>query len=227
MGIQNGSISLCRYRLLGGGRRFSLAKLSELIEPHKAGPVKLSGVFKEDLAGWVRPVGLDKVELPLDASWDLTQCQLDDGFLLRMRIEKRKVPATLHALLFKQKMGEHEQKAGKLPPPRERRDVKDQMKRDLMAKALPTIAHVDGFWRDKESELTLFATGKKQRELFEALFSASFAGPLELSLVRMDPPLTGLGEDAWTDSSVASRTFGRLSSTTPWTALAPLAEAYS
>lgn len=220
MGIQNGSLSLCRYRLLGAGKRPSIGALNSMFEPHKAGPLKLKDVYREDICGWVRPVGLEKVDIPEGLSWDLSHCELDDGYLLRVRQERRRVPGSLIQLVYKQKFTEIETKSGKPPGPKERRDLKDQVKRELLGRALPSVTHIDGFWRDRLGELTLFATGKKQREAFEHLFQASFASPLGLTLVRLDPPLLGLTAEAWTDSDIARQTFGRLSSTTPVTVMA-------
>jgi DNA recombination-dependent growth factor C len=208
-------MSFCRYRLLGAGGRHSIGKLSDLLEPHKAAPVKLSGVHKEELCGWVRPPGLDKVELPPDAPWDLSHCEVDDGFVLRLRVERRAVPAQLLQLIYRQKFHDAEAKAGKTPGPKERKELRETVRKDLMARALPQIAHVDAFWRDRRGELTLFTTGKKARTLFETLFGQTFASPLGQTLVRVEPPLMGLSRAEWEDSHVASETLGRLSLATP------------
>jgi DNA recombination-dependent growth factor C len=214
-------MSLSRYRLLGGGRaRYSLAKLNGLLEPYQADPVKLSGVAQEEKAGWVRPASpLDpeQAELAPDAPWDLTQCQVDDGFLLRLRMEKRTVPAQLLQLIYKQKYFQQLEKAAKGPGPKERRELRDQTKNELMARALPALSHVEGFWRDQRGELTVFAAGKKARLTFEQLFQKTFGDPLELTLVRVDPPLLGLSKEEWEDEDVAGGALGRLSLATPVT----------
>lgn len=220
MGIHSGSLSLCRYRLVGE-RRFGPERLSTLngmLEHYKAAPLKLTGVKKEEASGWVRPLGamtdMGADDDP-DASWDMTHCQVDDGFLLRFRIEKRRVPGTLLQLLYKQKYYAARNAGGKPPGPKARRDMKDELKLDLTGKALPQVAHVDAFWRERQGEVLLFATGKKLRETFEKLFAATFATPLELSLVRVEAPLMGLTATEWQDTAVAMPTLGRLSSTTP------------
>lgn len=215
LAIHSGSISLCRYRLLGGSGRISLAKLSQCLGPHKAGPLKLSGVTKEELVGWVRPLGIEKTELPPDAPWTMDDCQVDDGFVLRLRIEQRKVPAQLLQLIYKQRFFELQAKSGKTPGPKERRELKETLKTELMGRALPALSHLEAFWRDATGELMLFTTGKKARQRFEQAFQQTFADPLDLTLVRIDPPLLGLSKDQWEDSLVASATLSRLSSATP------------
>ena len=215
LGINSGSLSLCRYRVLGGGSRPGIGRLNSFLEPHKAKPLKIGGILKEEITGWVKPLGLDPVEMAPDSHWDLSACQVEDGFLLRLRIERRKCPAPLLQLIYKQQYFEHEAKVGKAPPPKERREMREKLKQDLTGKALPAISHVDAYWRDRQGELTLFTTGQRAREIFETLFTATFGSPLELTMVRVDPPLMGLSRDAWEDSEIASRTLGRLSLTTP------------
>ena len=217
LGIQQGSIALCRYRLLGGEKRLSLGRLSDLIEPYKAKPLTLTGLHKEEVVGWVRPVGLESatLDLPPDAPWDLTDCQVDDGFVLRLRIERRKVPAALLQLLYKQEFYAETLRTGKTPGPTERRELRDHLQAELMGRALPTLSHVDVYWRDVAGELMLFHTGKKVRGLFEALFNNSFSQHLGLTLVAVEPPLIGLTREQWEDSQVASETLGRLSLATP------------
>lgn len=215
MAIHQGSLSLCRYRLLGGNGKSNLTRLNSFLEPYIAGPLKLSGVTKDEVTGWVRPLGLEKVELAPDTPWDLSHCQVDDGFVLRLRVERRAVPAQLLQLVYKQQFFEQQAKAGKTPGPKDRRDMRDKVKAELMGRALPALSHIEAYWRDRQGELTLFTTGKKARSVFETAFTATFANPLNLTLVRIDPPLLGLSKDQWEDSQVASATLGRLSLATP------------
>ena len=217
LGIQQGSVALSRYLLLGDGRRPSLSRLNDLFAPYQAAPVSLEGVRKEEICGWVRPVGIEgvKVDLPPDHVWDLSDCQIDDGLLLRLRIERRKVPAPLLQLIYKQRFFDISAKTGKTPGPKERRDLRDEVKAELMARALPALSYVDAFWRDGSGELMLFSTSKKARTLFEGLFGATFAEPLQLQLVPLEPPLIGLKHADWQDSQVASEAVSRLSLATP------------
>lgn len=223
MGIQSGSLSLCRYRVLGAGKtKFSLKELNALLENFKSSPIKLTGVKKEELSGWVRPIGIDKITDDPEAHWDLSHSQADEGFLLRMRLEKRKVPVQLLQLIYKQKHYEETSKSAKPISPKGRKELKEAVKLDLTGRALPQIAHVDAYWRDRTGELMLFGTGKKLRETFETLFQQTFAAPLGLTLVRVEPPLLGLNRQQWEDSGVASETLGRLSLATPISFAAPV-----
>lgn len=215
MGIIQGSISLCRYKLLGAGRKIGMSELNSLVEHYKSGPIKLNNIFKEEVVGWVRPSGIDNIDLPPDADWDMSHCQVDDGFLLRMRIEKRKAPAQLIQLLYKQKFYDESKAGGKPPGPKVRREMRDQLKLDLTSKALPVISHIEAWWNERSGDLMLFTTSKRAREHFEQLFTLTFASQLEQSLIRIDPPLLGMDESALSDSQVALETIDRLSLTTP------------
>lgn len=215
MGILQGSVSLCRYRLVGATRtRPSLNRLSGLVDPHKAGPVTLSGIRKEERIGWVCPSNGDRT-LPLapDAPWDMSDCRTENGFLLRWRRETRRVPSSLLSLIYRQRFAA-ESRGGKPPGPKARQELREKTREELLAKALPTLAYTDVFWRD-DGEVILFGAGKKTREGFEKLFLATFVTPLGLAMVRVDPPLLGLGEKHWEDSDIAASALRRLSSTTP------------
>lgn len=216
MGIQGGSLSLCRYRLVGSsGRPNKLSELNHLLEPHKLGPLQLKGKGKEEEYGWVRPIGLDNLNPPPDAPWDLSHAQVDDGFLLRMRLLRRKVPASLLQIVYRQRFFSQEEKTGRAPAPKERRELRDSIKLELLERALPAIAHVDAFWRDRDGELMLFSISKKTGEIFERLFTATFAGPLGLTLVRVEPPLLGLSFADWDDENATAEAIGRLSAAAP------------
>jgi len=217
LAIQQGSIALSRYLLIGDGSRPKLSDMSERLGLYQAEPVVLDGVKKEEQCGWVRPVGIDgvKVDLPPDHPWDLHDCRVADGVLLRLRIERRKVPATLLQVVYKQRFFAISQKTGKTPGPKERRDLRDEVKAELMSRALPTLSYVDAFWRDQAGEVMLFSSSKKARALFEGLFRSTFADHIGAQLVAMEPLLMGMSAADLADSRVASEAVSRLSLATP------------
>jgi DNA recombination-dependent growth factor C len=214
MGIASGSLSVSRYRLLGKRSRWSIAQLSELLAEHRAGPIKLSGVYKEEVTGWVRPLNADDAEVS-DSDWDMSHARLSDGYLLRLRVERRKVPASLVQAVYREKFLAIQRRTGKMPTPKDRRELREEVKKDLMAKALPSLSHIDAYWRDRDGDVLLFATGKGPRQRFEAAFAATFGNPMGQTLVSVAPPLAGLTRDVFLDSDVATETLGRLSLATP------------
>lgn len=215
MGIQTGTVSLSRFRLLNAKKSYKLNELNPLLENYHSGPVNLKKIGKELSFGWVRPLGLDDIELPPDAPWDMSHTRIGDGYMLRMRIEKRAVPAPLVQLLYKQEIYKHEAESGNLPPRKERTQIKDDLKRDLMARALPAISHIDALWNEKRSDLTVFSTSKAAKTVFLELFEQSFADSLGITIVPIEPPLLGLAKDEWEDADAALETLDLLQQTTP------------
>ena len=52
LGLVQGSMSICRYRLMGAGARISLATLNERLDYYLAGPISLDAAGKEEQIGW-------------------------------------------------------------------------------------------------------------------------------------------------------------------------------
>ena len=221
MGIASGSLSVSRYRLIGKRGRWSMAQLSEHLTDHRAGSIKLTGVHKEEITGWVRPLNASDTELPEDADWDMSHARLNDGYLLRLRIERRKVPASLIQAVYRERFLKEQRRTGKTLGPRERRALRDETKTELTGKALPALSHIDAYWRDRAGEVLLFATSKGQRQRFETAFEATFGNALGITLVSVTPPLAGLTKEVFLDSDVAAETLGRLSLATPVSFAAP------
>ncbi len=215
MGMTSGAMSVSRFRIIGAPKKYNLNKLSELISPHQVWDLNLEGNAKEERIGWVRPPSLDQVDLPPHAFWDMSQCEVDGGFLLRLRLERRSVPAQLLQLLYKERFFAISEEKGKVPPPKERSALKEELKAKLMARALPTLSYIDGFWRTDANELVIFTSSKKGASIFEKLFITTFASGLGFTLVKLDPPLLAITSSEWNDSKVATDALGRLSLATP------------
>jgi len=215
MGIQSGSVTLSRYRVLGSAKGLGLKSLNERLAPYIAGDVDLKGLAGETVLGWVRPVGIDRLDLAPSAHWDMADARLENGFLLRMRIEKRKVPSSLLQLVLRQKLAEAQEKSDKPLGRKDKAALKDKTQRDLMARSLPTIGHVDAYWKVDQGDLILFAASKTVRTQFEQLFQSTFGVPFDLSLLAVEPPTLGLGRNTLNDSDVAEDVLSRLSLAVP------------
>ncbi len=174
---------------------------------------------RETTTGWVAPDGVSAVrewrhgaeeagQGPLnETGWDITIGAVNDGLLLRMRIDRRRVPAPLVAALYKQQLhGEEHGKGGrKKRLPRVERDaLKQHVRNTLIGRALPTFAFVDAFWREAADELLIFTTSEPALKSFEELFARTFGGPLQVSLMRIQPPMTALPAGFWTNNKGAA-----------------------
>ena len=188
MGLLSGSVSLSRWHFVGEQR--PLSSIKKRIKLHQGEPIGIESSEKEERVSWVLPKGLElEEELEGSGYWGLTDLQVDGGLLLRMRIERRKVPSELLAQIYKAKLTElREERA---ISKQEQRDLKESVKADLISRALPAIGYIDGYWKEERQELILFSTGKKNCELFCDLFIKTF-GMKNSYLLPYSIPFVGL-----------------------------------
>jgi recombination associated protein RdgC len=215
VGIQSGTVSLSRFRMLNAEKSYKLNELNPLLENYRSGPISLKKIGKELSFGWVRPLGLDDIELPPDAHWDMTHTRVGDGYMMRMRVEKRAVPAPLVQILYKQEIYKFQAESGELPARKERTQIKDDLKRELLSKSLPAISHVDAYWNEKRSDLTVFSTSKAAKTILIDLFMKSFGDSLGITIVPIEPPLLGLSSEEWEDADSAEETLDLMQQTVP------------
>ena len=202
MGIYQGSLSFTRYRVLGETEKLTIAELSKLIKPFLAAPLRIDGPVKPESIGWVRPLTASDEELVgEDSHWDLSDCQVENGYLMRLRYERRRVSPNIMQMLYKQSLRDHLKKSGKNMPRAERQKLKD----DLMGRTLPQLQFIDLHWQDADRELIIFTTGKAARQRAEQLFHQTFCDKLDLSLVRLDGCLAFLGDESVEEDDLAQR----------------------
>lgn len=245
MGIHSGSVTVTRYRLLASDARrrtsgFKLTELNELLIPWQAGPVSITNNSAAAIArgndedethpqrtelffGWDRPAGVEMDATAgeesrgdeWDTPWDMSHCQIDSGFILRIRLESRRVPSALLQILFKQKIAEKSARTGKAVSRQEKARIKTELKEKLTARALPSLSYIDLFWHEAEQEVLVFTASKRALGVFEELFHKTFASELKLSLVKLDPPLTAFGADDWQDSGAAIKKINKFTVAVP------------
>lgn len=207
MGLKSGAISITRYQVLGLVQP-SLASLNQGIAPFKAKMIELSAGTKAEQAFWTLP---DLPELERDGNfWDMSDCQVDGGYVLRLRIEKRSVPGELLKLLLKERLQHLGDTLGRHPSRVESRLAKEQLKDELLAKSLPTLRFVDLFWSTETNQVTLFSTSKSACMFFEQMFRQSFLTPLGGSMAILVPPLFGLDDSDWKGHSQRAKSMGQL-----------------
>ncbi|MEY4632447.1 MAG: putative exonuclease, RdgC [Pseudomonadota bacterium] len=252
MTIYSGQVNLTRYKVLGeaktgkappAGRPVPFATLDDAITGWKAAPLEAlmdegkgrDMRFMEVMTGWVAPDGLlasrewqaakdDAGGEATDSDWSMAMAAVNDGVLLRMRIDRRKVPAALIKAVYKQKLKREETgKSGrsKRLPRAERDALKQHVRESLTSRALPSCAFVDAFWREAAGELWVFTTSETALKAFEELFARTFGGKLEVTLARIQPPMTAAPADLWTGTatgkgdSLAEQWLSSLAETTP------------
>lgn len=216
MGLHSGSVTLTRYRLLGA-KNFSLTDLNQELPRYQAKKIKLGGVRVAEKALWSMPISPEVEDIPIDGHWDMSHCQFDNGFILRMRIEKRNVSSELAALIYRGRLDDLEHSKKRPLGRKEKRELKEEIKIELLEKSLPNISYTDIYWDAADQQIILFTASKKIQTLFEELFKKTFSDPLNTMLVKIEPPLLGLSVQEWTGKSKDTGIVDRLLKTTPVT----------
>jgi len=198
MGLSSGALSMSRYKVLNL-KNPSLNSLNKGLALNKGAELTLSSALgkfqKQEQAFWVLP---DLPEIQRDGThWEMADCEVDDGYVMRIRIEKRQVPNELINSLLKERLQSLARKLERRPNRIEARQVKVELKDELLSAALPNIRYVDLFWSLESEEVTLFSTAKSACMHFEQLFRESFLKPLNGELISITPPLLALDESDW------------------------------
>ena len=147
--------------------------------------------------------------------WDMSHCQISEGYIMRIRLERRKVPTSLFQILFKQKLAATTAKSGKMPSRPERTKIKEELKAKLLERALPALTYVDLFWNETHKEIQVFSGSTKALTVFEELFYKTFATPLKLAVVKVDPPLLGISRSEWENAPQAGKAVNKFSMAVP------------
>jgi DNA recombination-dependent growth factor C len=206
MSIYNGSLAFTRYKVLGEPSKSSISALSKVITPFLAPPITIDGPVKPESMGWVRPLTKSDEEIVSeDSHWDMSDCQVNNAFLLRIRYERRKVPAALVQMLYKQKLREHLKSTGKNMKRTERQEFKEKLVQDLLKKTLPAVTYTDLLWNLDEHEVLIFSASKSVRQRAEQLFYQTFGKPFDISLIRFDGALAFLDDDDADEKDLSQR----------------------
>ena len=197
MGIVNGSMSISRYRILGDSS-FPIKALNQNLQNFVGGDLLENGLKKEVIARWVIPSGtLASTEDRQGDYWDLSDCEIDGDYLLRLRIEKRKVPGELLNLMAKKEIARlSEEKGTRLPRPVQK-EIKDQLKTELIGQSLPQVSYIDVVWKWEEREVWLLSTAKNTMAQFEDLFQKTFLNKMGSSMIKIAAPLLGFADSEW------------------------------
>jgi recombination associated protein RdgC len=210
MGIYNGTVAYNRFRVIGTGKKHTIARLSSLLDPFKAPTLRIDGTPKAEIVGWVRPLTpQDASIIGDDAHWDISDCQVASGIMLRLRYERRKIPTSLLQMLFKQELAKSNKATGKNMGRQERQKLKEEIAAELLRRTLPQIQFVDALWKDTDNELLVFTSSKGATDRVLQLFNQTFANELDLSLSTLNTTA------AWIESDESDARLDRIAKTEP------------
>lgn len=205
MSLATGRFSATRFRIVG-------KKIPRSLEGLNPGYRKMRirafnpNLPKELVFGWAPP---SEGELELfHGDHDLSHCQVGSNLLLRLRVERKRVPQSLSSILYREKIFAAEQ-AGEQLSREEKKVLLEDLKKELLTRCLPEIRYIEGIWHFEKQFLSVLTTAKRDLQLFEDLFRASFTEPFQASLVMVSPILMAF------DPFGKSQDFEKLEQSTP------------
>lgn len=170
MGVYANTVSFAQYRIQGDvpqEDRFPL--LSAALAGRLFRSIEDSA--EEQSEGWTC------TDTPDEPSFEVPQRFWRDRYLFfSYRRDQRRIPSALLKSHVGRAEGEYLAKRPELkrPSKREREEIAERVKLQLLARSLPAPSTIDLAWQMDQGVLTLFSSSSKAMERFEELFSKSF-----------------------------------------------------
>ncbi len=128
---------------------------------------------EETSVGWVTAGD------PSGDSFELEDMDLDLGYHLRMRVDKKTLPAVWMGIY----RSAAEKSAGRKLSLQEKRDLKQDLMSKLLPKTLPSVRLIDALYTPSRKQILLFASASGVQEQFCKLFFTTFGS----NLIAGDP----------------------------------------
>ena len=175
MGFVSGAAQFVRFTIEGDLPDNPLEFIGERIAAFSFRDIDNS--LDEYSVGWVSVVNM------FDAGFEYASYLNGDFVVLSLRVDERKVsPAVLKK--FVQKEEERIKKEKQLPhlSRAAKSEIKERVRSELTAKAMPVPTVYDLVWNLSESTLFFFSTNQKAHTLLEDFFNDCFGLLLELQI---------------------------------------------
>jgi hypothetical protein len=175
MGILSNSLSLTRYKIVGN--------VPDTLWPEiKARLLKFS--FRDiDHTADERSFGWVCFDNMLDPAWQTAPPEKGEYLAFALRLDTRRLPAAVlnkHFQLFlNDYMADLKKKGIQNISRQKKKELKEMVKAQLMAKILPVPAYFDVVWDIKKHIVYFASTKPRIMELFEELFAKTFELYLE------------------------------------------------
>jgi DNA recombination-dependent growth factor C len=140
--------------------------------------------------------GFVTCEHMLDTQFALESCAVDPYVAFSLRRDRKAVPAMLVRAHVKMEQQAHRAATGKPLPPRERRELREEITEKLMEKVLPATQTVPLLWNLRKKQLFVGTLGKGMLEMAKPMFEDAFG----LELTRLGPDgiaFTHLGAEGY------------------------------
>lgn len=185
MGILKGPMTVRRYRVKGEAPEGFRMKYSDALEAHAfREPGSLT--HREEVVGWV-----ESENMLYQNFGDINRWFLEPYALFSLRLDKKVLPIKWVRALRDQRVREWcEGKGQENAPSSVKRDIKDAVETQLLAKTLPRVQLTEVCWNIDECWLLFNSQSVRVNDIFRKRFHATFG--LEL---HAEHPLEWLPED--------------------------------
>lgn len=187
MSLVSGQFSLSRFKVEAPSA-LSYSAIDDCLKKGRAGPLRLGAGNREESFGWVDPDLYEDGSTPGRKAWGASESKVGQGIVLNMRLDRKKVPSSLVTALVRERIRAEEADKQRFLSAREKKDLTAIVKEEALIKALPSVQVIEAYWRVATGDLFVLSTVKSTIRCFLALFTETFAKPLELSIVQPTLP---------------------------------------
>ena len=196
MGALKGSISVRRYQVLDKLPADARKRLVKGIKAHAFAPIDPKSDVEKSI-GWVSI--LDSEQLDLDAADTLFVSSGGEQLRISMRMDTLKPNAAEVRRQLDTKARAVEAEQRRKITKREKRELKEEIVRQLRLRSLPRVRTLDVVWNLDTKRLYLWSQTKNVNEHFIELFLQSFAMKLDVE-----------GPTMWARAAIDAPTLGKL-----------------
>ncbi len=185
MAILKGSMTVRRYRVKGEAPEGFRMKYSDALESHSfREPTSLT--HREEVVGWV-----ESENMLYQNFSDINRWFWEPYAVFSLRMDKKVLPVKWVRALRDQRVREWcEGQGQQMAPSSVKRDIKDAVETELLAKTLPRVQLTEVCWNIDERWLLFSSQSVRVNDIFRKRFHATFG--LEL---HAEHPLEWLPED--------------------------------
>ena len=181
MGLTKGTLSLTRYRVKEEPpETLTDEYLSERLAKNSF--MDIESTPEERSLGWV------EFSNHLSCNFNAATYRFGGILVFTLRLDTRRVSAGSLSRYYAIREARYINELGRRPNSVAKKELKEAVKSELMARALLNTELMEVAWLFKENEIWLSATGEKRRESFEELWGRTFG----LSLQMLVPVTWGL-----------------------------------
>jgi hypothetical protein len=167
LGLLRGYPTISRYRILDDiPPQFTEELIGERLRKYSFGDIDTTA--DESSIGWVELFDEFSTDFG-DGSYSFVS-----NYAFTMRIDARKLSTKILNRYYAIKERFFVEKNGHKPNTRKKKDMRDNLRLELLKRTLLTTDLYEVVWFVKTSELWLFAAGEKLRVAFEELFYETF-----------------------------------------------------